>query len=712
MDLSDQIYVWGSDTWGQLGIGGRQTRAYSLPQICSYGVRVMQVACGEEHALLLTPEGALYAFGSNADGRLGIGDRSMPLRSLPTLVPDLVSYPIVGVACGAGHSAAVSVAGDLYTWGQGRHGALGTGGSLNHWSPQQISFPSGCTVQAVFCGGRHTSALVKDPVSAHSTVYMCGAGEAGQLGLGRKDCELLPKKLVFEADIGAVAAGYAHTLFLTTSGGVYSTGSNTTGQLGTGNRKSAKRPVLISGLSSIVRIAAGTHSAAITRDSQLYLWGSGVFGEYLTPQRVKSAVEAQNVSLGSGFGAVIDTQGHIWTWGSNTGGELGHGDTDIRLTPFPVMALKDRLVRLVACGAGFTLAVGAPNARKSRSIEGKIRKESRRARSSLPAEELKDLQGVRETHPSTVENSSRVGALRREVEEWRFRTSEAQETLSRQLSEFAWRSQASLSQQELLSGRAKQADYLEERLRDLEATFQSTQSQLQSSALTAAAKVEEANSKRLRLESELKAARTDINRLEARLMAALRARTETDTKLERTSFSTEATLQELSRRQSELERNYMLQSHSDSSKIESLSAEITQLSTSLQRTTEARDIAQSELEEMQGRVKRLERGIEEREEAIELLRTALEKKEGRNRKLVEALEGEVRRRAGVLRRAKATVSVGADSRSFSSLDRTRPSSALTDSKSSSFHRNKSLLEARMDAFEQKLTTLQPSKTMF
>jgi alpha-tubulin suppressor-like RCC1 family protein len=84
----------------------------------------MKVACREEHALLLTPEGALYAFGSNGDGRLGIGDRSTPLRSLPTLVPDLVSYPIVGVACGAVHSAAVSAAGDLYTWGQGRHGAL------------------------------------------------------------------------------------------------------------------------------------------------------------------------------------------------------------------------------------------------------------------------------------------------------------------------------------------------------------------------------------------------------------------------------------------------------------------------------------------------------------------------------------------------------------------------------------------------------------
>ena len=700
MDPSDQIYVWGSDTWGQLGLGSQQSRFYSLPQVCSYSVRVLQVACGEEHALLLTPEGVLYAFGSNADGRLGIGDRSISLRSMPTLVPDLASCPVVGISCGAGHSAAVSASGDLYTWGQGRHGALGTGGSLNHWAPQQVSFPSGYTVKAVFCGGRHTSALVNDPASAHSTVYICGAGEAGQLGLGRKDSQLVLKRVHLEAEVTAVAPGYAHTLFLTSSGSVYSTGSNASGQLGTGNRKSVKRPVLIAGLSEVAHIAAGTQSAAITRDSKLYLWGSGVFGEYLTPQRVKSAVEAQRVSLGSGFGAVVDSQGHIWTWGSNAGGELGHGDTDVRLTPFPVMALKDRFVRLVACGSGFTVAVGAPSVRQSRSLSGDFQKEREgRARSSLPG----NLSNPQRVPPSR---------LHRDLEDWKLQASEAQSALAREERDFAWRSQSTGTQLELMAERAKRTDYLEERLRGLENALQATQLQLQSTASAALLRVEETNRRRERVESDLKTAKSDINRLEAELMAALRAKADTEKQLERTTFSTEAALQDLSRRQSDLESSCLLQSHSSSSQLESLRAEKTHLSTSLQRSTEAREVAEAETEQLQAQVQGLESAVQAREEELGRLRSALEKQEARNRKLVEALEGEVRRRAGALHRAKAAVSVGADSRSFSSLDRTRPSSALTSTKTSSFHHNKSLLEARMDAFEHQLSTLKPSKALF
>ena len=36
-------------------------------------------------------------------------------------------------------------------------------------------------------------------------------------------------------------------------------------------------------------ISAGSFSAAISQDaSDLYIWGSGVFGEFLTPHRVKT----------------------------------------------------------------------------------------------------------------------------------------------------------------------------------------------------------------------------------------------------------------------------------------------------------------------------------------------------------------------------------------------------------------------------------------
>lgn len=509
---------------------------------------------------------------------------------------------------------------------------------------------------------------------------MCGSNETGQLGLGHQDSELVPKRVSTEGEITAVAAGLVHTLFLTTAGTVYSTGCNTSGQLGLGSRKSMKRPTLIPTLAAVVQIAAGTQSAAVTRDARLYLWGSGVFGEYLTPQRLKGALEAQTVSLGSGFGAALDAQGHIWTWGSNTVGELGHGDSSIRLVPCPVMTLQDRSVRLLACGYGFSIAVGESFVRKPRLEIARNRGREGRTRSALPAE-VRAEEGQFE-------------------QDWRLQATEAQTALARQKRDFVWRSQTALSEVQRLSERAELADLLEIRVKEAEFALKSAQIQLKNASNSSEMTLTEAFRKAERLEKELKATKSDINRLESDMSTALRAKTEAEKLLERTSRAGESALQELNKRQSELESNYLLQSRSTKAQIQSLEQEITQLRSNLQRSAAARDSAHSRAELLRGQVAALQRAVEERERTIGELRSTVETRESRNRMLVEGLEGEVRQRAGALGRKKAGLSVSPDS----SLDHT-----LTSSES--FSHSKSLLEARMEALEQKLSTLHRSQAL-
>jgi len=50
------------------------------------------------------------------------------------------------------------------------------------------------------------------------------------------------------------------------------------------------------------------------------------------------------VSLGSSLGAAVDCKGLLWTWGSNQFGELGVGDNDVRVHPYPVLTLKGKMV--------------------------------------------------------------------------------------------------------------------------------------------------------------------------------------------------------------------------------------------------------------------------------------------------------------------------------------------------------------------------------
>jgi X-linked retinitis pigmentosa GTPase regulator len=82
-------------------------------------------------------------------------------------------------------------------------------------------------------------------------------------------------------------------------------------------------------------IRAGSFSASISHDTgDLYVWGSGVFGEFLTPHRVKTINGiTTDVAIGNHFGVAINKEGTLYTWGHNNSGELGQGDFEERATP-------------------------------------------------------------------------------------------------------------------------------------------------------------------------------------------------------------------------------------------------------------------------------------------------------------------------------------------------------------------------------------------
>jgi hypothetical protein len=58
----------------------------------------------------------------------------------------------------------------------------------------------------------------------------------------------------------------------------------------------------------MIFIAAGSFSASISKKNrQVYFWGTGTFGEFKSPYRVKklSEKEAKIISIGNNFGIVL-----------------------------------------------------------------------------------------------------------------------------------------------------------------------------------------------------------------------------------------------------------------------------------------------------------------------------------------------------------------------------------------------------------------------
>ena len=123
---------------------------------------------------------------------------------------------------------------------------------------------------------------------------------------------------------------------------VYACGSNQTGELGSGHKRNSHifNKVLFNVDVSIKKIAAGQHSAALSESGELYIWGTGSFGEYLHPHKITGIKNpVVDTAIGNVFGAATDIGGNVYTWGNNKNGELGHGDSEPRTTPGLVNAL-------------------------------------------------------------------------------------------------------------------------------------------------------------------------------------------------------------------------------------------------------------------------------------------------------------------------------------------------------------------------------------
>jgi len=106
---------------------------------------------------------------------------------------------------------------------------------------------------------------------------------------------------------------------------VYGCGSNLEGQLGSNTEHTSSiTPVLVEDISHIAMkfIAAGSFSASISKDQgSIYLWGTGTFGKFSTPHRVKKIEQrALQVEIGQSFGMVLTEERNIYTWGINEDG--------------------------------------------------------------------------------------------------------------------------------------------------------------------------------------------------------------------------------------------------------------------------------------------------------------------------------------------------------------------------------------------------------
>lgn len=119
--------------------------------------RVCHVSCGHGHQLALTVNGQLLSWGHGGRGQLGHG--SLESEHSPRLLEPLAGVALVGATAGGWHSAALSEAGDLYLWGWNHDGQLAADPRETPLSTVPFLLDTLLEVRAVSLGSRHTAAL-------------------------------------------------------------------------------------------------------------------------------------------------------------------------------------------------------------------------------------------------------------------------------------------------------------------------------------------------------------------------------------------------------------------------------------------------------------------------------------------------------------------------------------------------------------------------
>ena len=375
------VVSWGSDQFGKLGIGRALEAA--TPVMVPGMTGVAAIGAGHYHTLAVRQDGTVWAWGWNADGQLGDGSNND--RSSPVQVPGLDN--VIMVCGGDRYSMALKRDGSLWSWGANHTGALGVGTQTNPGSFVPVQVLGLGNVASVACGFEHTLALLQD-----RTVWTWGTNTQGSLGLGTSVVEetsrSLPTQVPGLGPVLAVAAGGMNSAVLKQDGTIWEWGSMAQ------DGSARVSPVQTPGIAGAAKLSAsaGSGLAAIKADgSSWWFWDSGTTPVAQDPVAgIVSIVPADFITLLKSDGAVmnsfriapnqlstmapvaglpnivalaggafhflaLDANGVLWTWGSDSNGQLGIGAVLGSSIPVEISGLSN--IVQVSAGYSHSLAV-------------------------------------------------------------------------------------------------------------------------------------------------------------------------------------------------------------------------------------------------------------------------------------------------------------------------------------------------------------------
>lgn len=245
------------------------------------------------------------------------------------------------ISTGESYTIAIKTNGTLWTWGSNQQGQLGDGTIANRSLPTQIG--TATNWQSVSAGDIHALAIKTD-----GTLWAWGNNQYGQLGNNTTVSSMFPIQIGTATNWESVSAGSLFSLALKTDGTLWAWGDNFYKQLGLGSLVPGQLiPTQVGTDSDWYLISAGAnHSLAVKLSGPLYSWGSNSHGQLglsgsvggvaPLPVLVNSSVPWKSISAGGSHNIALKDDNTLWAWGNNGAGQLGNNSTTISTTPIQI----------------------------------------------------------------------------------------------------------------------------------------------------------------------------------------------------------------------------------------------------------------------------------------------------------------------------------------------------------------------------------------
>jgi len=409
LTTSGEVWCWGTNDKGQLGIGPLQSLDSRTPRRVTGGLQFTAIAAGIGASCGLLQSGEARCWGDNSTGQLG--DGTLGNRVVPTTVQGGLSFSTISAP--TTHTCGILVAGGQRCWGKNTYGQLGDGTRTNRMAPVAVlgghtltqiftsdwEFSCGLdTGNAAWCWGEDFYGSLGHDTTYVSTVpvLVVGGLTFTQIEARSRSCGLaggvmycwgtrrpgyedqlsvvpIPEPLV--PALVSVSEGGQHTCGLTASGQAWCWGANDKGQLGNtaiGTEGINYPPSQVAGGIVFAALSAGDrHTCGIDGAGAAWCWGysnqgslgvgNAVDREIPTPAPVTGGLVFTAISAGTDHTCGLTAGGVAYCWGEGLNGELGNGSSVFLPSPtavagglsFQSIVVRDNTTCGIATGVAY-----------------------------------------------------------------------------------------------------------------------------------------------------------------------------------------------------------------------------------------------------------------------------------------------------------------------------------------------------------------------